>query len=64
MGLIGPNGCGKSTQLLMLLKEIQPGGGRILRFPLDLKIGYMQQEADLDNLKTAVEAHGQSQSLY
>ena len=30
VGLIGPNGCGKSTQLLMLMKQVSPGGGRSL----------------------------------
>lgn len=93
MGLIGPNGCGKSTQLLMLMQEIEPGSGRtptsifhfcvfrllkkskshiltlgshhlgyassnsvrILKFPEDMKIAYMQQEADLDNSRTAFE---------
>ena len=30
VGLIGPNGCGKSTQLLMLMKQVSPGGGRTL----------------------------------
>ncbi|CAK9017445.1 unnamed protein product [Durusdinium trenchii] len=55
VGLIGPNGCGKSTQLLMLMQEIEPGSGRILKFPEDMKIAYMQQEADLDNSRTAFE---------
>ena len=30
-------------------------GLRILKFPADMKIAYMQQEADLDNSKTAFE---------
>lgn len=55
VGLIGPNGCGKSTQLLMLMDQIEPGGGRIMKYPSDMKIAYMQQEADLDNTKTASE---------
>ena len=33
VGLIGPNGCGKSTQLLMLMKQVSPGGGRTLGQP-------------------------------
>lgn len=28
---------------------------RILKFPEDMKIAYMQQEADLDNSRTAFE---------
>eukprot|EP00435_Cladocopium_sp_Y103_P067345 s597_g29.t3 len=55
VGLIGPNGCGKSTQLLMLMDQIEPGGGRIMKYPSNMKIAYMQQEADLDNTKTASE---------
>lgn len=55
IGLIGPNGCGKSSQLLMLLGQIEPTGGRIMKHPANMKIAYMQQEADLDNGKTTFE---------
>ncbi|CAJ1358391.1 unnamed protein product, partial [Effrenium voratum] len=53
VGLIGPNGCGKSSLLLMLLQRIKPTGGRILKYPREIQMAYMQQEADLDNTKTA-----------
>lgn len=32
VGLIGPNGCGKSTQLLMLMNKVEPNGGRLLGY--------------------------------
>ncbi|CAE7747233.1 ABCF2 [Symbiodinium sp. CCMP2592] len=45
----------KSSQLLMLLGQIEPTGGRIMKHPAKMKIAYMQQEADLDNGKTTFE---------
>jgi len=48
VGLIGANGCGKSTQLLMILGLLEPTSGSITKSPEDLRIGYMQQEANLD----------------
>ncbi|CAE8742347.1 unnamed protein product, partial [Polarella glacialis] len=55
VGLIGANGCGKSTQLLMLQDLIETTSGRIVKLPPDMRIAFMQQEADLDNGKTTFE---------
>lgn len=55
VGLIGPNGCGKSTQLLMIQGLIEPTEGEITLHPPNMKIAYMQQEADLDTERTVFE---------
>jgi ATP-binding cassette subfamily F protein 3 len=43
IGLIGPNGCGKTTLLNIVAGETIPDHGVITRIPKDLKIGYLQQ---------------------
>jgi len=55
VGLIGANGCGKSTQLLMIRGSVEPTGGHIVRHPEGMRMAYMQQEADLDETKTVLE---------
>lgn len=47
--LIGPNGCGKSTLVKVLLGLTQPDSGQIERQP-NLRIGYMPQYLRLDPL--------------
>ncbi|KAI8984310.1 P-loop containing nucleoside triphosphate hydrolase protein [Mycotypha africana] len=42
IAFIGPNGCGKSTLMNMLVGRIQPTNGEIYRHPL-LRIGYFSQ---------------------
>lgn len=42
IGLIGENGCGKSTILKLILSEIKPTSGEIIR-KKGLKIGYVNQ---------------------
>lgn len=46
MGLVGVNGCGKTTLMRMLSGEEQPDGGQIHRNK-DLKIGYLAQIDDI-----------------
>lgn len=46
IGLVGPNGCGKSTFLKMLLGEIIPNSWQI-ETNGKLKIGYLDQYADI-----------------
>lgn len=54
VGLIGPNGCGKTTLFRMLLGTETPDVGR-LTCPADLKIGYLPQEPSFDGHKTVLE---------
>ncbi|MDF2549253.1 MAG: ABC-type transporter, ATPase subunit [Chlamydiales bacterium] len=43
VGLVGANGCGKSTFLKIISKQIEPQQGS-LDHPKDLKIGHLQQD--------------------
>ena len=46
VGVVGPNGVGKSTLLRLLAGLEQPDGGRIERAPAALTVGYLPQEPD------------------
>jgi ATP-binding cassette subfamily F protein uup len=55
IGILGPNGVGKSTLLRILLGELAPGEGTI-RFGTKLQVAYFDQlRAQLDESKTAIE---------
>jgi ATPase subunit of ABC transporter with duplicated ATPase domains len=43
MGLIGPNGCGKTTLLQILTGNLAPDTGAVRRNPPNLTIGYLEQ---------------------
>jgi ATP-binding cassette, subfamily F, member 3 len=43
VGLIGPNGCGKTTLLRLLTGEEKPDGGHVSLTPSDLRVGYLAQ---------------------
>lgn len=59
IGLIGPNGVGKSTLLKILLKEIAPDSGSV-RHGTKLQVAYFDQlRAQLDEDKTVAENIGQ-----
>jgi len=52
-GVIGPNGSGKTTLLKLVLGELQPDGGLILR-DKDCTVAYMAQDVDLPPDATAM----------
>jgi ATP-binding cassette subfamily F protein 3 len=54
VGLIGPNGCGKTTLFKMILGTEVPDMGH-LTFAGDLKIGYLPQESSFDGQKSVLE---------
>ena len=54
VGLIGPNGCGKTTLFRMMLGTEKPDVGQLV-FAGNLKIGYLSQELSFDGQKTVLE---------
>ena len=46
IGVVGPNGVGKSTLLRVLGGLEEPDGGRVERSPRTLTVGYLPQEPD------------------
>jgi ATPase subunit of ABC transporter with duplicated ATPase domains len=47
IGMIGPNGVGKSSLLQVLAGTLAPGGGEIVRDPPSTTVGYLAQEHDV-----------------
>src|SRR5512138_3026735 len=43
IGLVGPNGCGKTTLLRILTGEETADAGTVQRTPADLRLGYLSQ---------------------
>ena len=48
VGLIGPNGCGKTTLLRLIVGEESPDDGQIVTSPANLVIGYLPQGFEPD----------------
>jgi ATPase subunit of ABC transporter with duplicated ATPase domains len=46
IGVVGPNGVGKTTLLRVLAGLEEPDGGRVERAPATLTVGYLPQEPD------------------
>lgn len=58
IGIIGPNGCGKSTLIKLLLNELTPSSGTIERGTKLETLYFDQQRAQLDQNKTVIENLG------
>ena len=56
LGLIGPNGCGKTTLLRLLSGKEIPDSGTVAHTRPGLRIGYLPQGFDLDPALTLYEA--------
>ena len=53
IGLIGPNGTGKSTLFSLILQETEPSGGQV-RLNKGVQIGYLPQEASFKSEHTVL----------
>ena len=54
IGLVGVNGAGKSTQLKIIIGEMEPTSGEIIR-PNSLHIAHLNQEFEVDPTRTVSE---------
>lgn len=56
VGLIGPNGCGKTTLLRMIRGEVRPDAGEIYRSDAIAGAGYLRQHTPPSSEQTVLEA--------
>ncbi|NEP18652.1 MAG: ABC-F family ATP-binding cassette domain-containing protein [Leptolyngbya sp. SIO4C1] len=54
IGLVGVNGAGKSTQLKIIMGDVEPTSGQVVR-PAELHIGYLNQEFEVEPQRTVRE---------
>ncbi|MDJ0902223.1 MAG: ABC-F family ATP-binding cassette domain-containing protein [Xenococcus sp. MO_188.B8] len=54
VGLVGVNGAGKSTQLKIIMGEVEPTSGEVVR-PESLRIAYLTQEFEVEPTRTVRE---------
>jgi ATP-binding cassette subfamily F protein 3 len=52
LGLIGPNGCGKTTLMRVLAGQEQPDAGTVVSTRPNLRIGYLAQGMEFDENQT------------
>src|SRR5512141_3157536 len=65
IGLIGPNGCGKTTLMRILAGIEQPDSGTVASTRPNLRIGYLAQGMDFEpdqTLQTALRLHSVTQA--
>jgi ATP-binding cassette subfamily F protein 3 len=62
IGLIGPNGVGKSTLLRCIIGQEQPDGGSVVLSPPTLAIGYLAQAFDAQSGRTVGEVIADAQA--
>jgi ATP-binding cassette subfamily F protein 3 len=55
VGLVGPNGCGKTTLLKIILGEIQPDTGTAWLSPASVQVGYLAQALEYEPGETVGE---------
>jgi ATP-binding cassette subfamily F protein 3 len=54
VGLVGVNGAGKSTQLKIIMGEVEPTSGEVIR-PASLQVAYLTQEFEVEPTRTVRE---------
>ena len=52
VGLVGVNGAGKTTQLSVIMGNVQPDSGTVSRAKPRMKIAYLKQEFDVQTTRT------------
>ena len=58
LGVVGPNGVGKTTLLRLLAGLDQPDRGGVTTTPPELRVGYLAQEPERSETETVLEALG------
>ncbi|MFB0536846.1 MAG: ATP-binding cassette domain-containing protein, partial [Anaerolineae bacterium] len=48
VGLVGPNGCGKTTLLRIIVGQEQPDQGSVRFSPTDVSVGYLAQALEFE----------------
>jgi ATP-binding cassette subfamily F protein 3 len=63
VALIGPNGCGKTTLLRILLGQEKPDRGKVARHESSLRVGYLAQGTEIPAETTLAQAVAQTRGF-